>query len=63
MTKKNQELLPLVSLAKNGQEKTNFHCWYPWSKIIKKQNFTVGNLGEVWPRKTKTFTFGNFGQK
>jgi len=39
ITRKKQKLSPLVSLAKNAQ---------------KTKTFTIGNLGQKWPRKNKS---------
>jgi len=38
--KEKTKLSPLLSLAKNDQEKKNFHHWYPWPKRLKKQKLS-----------------------
>jgi len=48
MIKKTQKNSLLVSLAKKAQ---------------KSKTFTVGNLGQKWPRPIKTFTVGILRQK
>jgi len=53
LTKKKQKLLPLVSLTKNDQEKTNFHHWYPWPKMLKNKKLTVVILGQNDQEKQK----------
>jgi len=60
---KKQKLSLLASLTKNDNKKKLSPLVSFAEKAHKSKTFTVGNLGQIWPRKTKTFTFGNLGQK